>query len=225
VLWQYMAGSTTSRFATREYAYADITFVITEIKGRFALICCPPSNRLVHFYTHGEGIYHIYSSAPKAYWVDPTSTQAGYTNPHQDTTNSVDDHPSAVYTQNGRLRLFWVRSGSIYSKYSDNMGEDYSEPVEVLSGYERAFLWSAQNIEMARINLVGIKSSGVCEYAWSGDGATTFSTPVVVSSDVDVIQPSGLTMPNGTLVVVARSGVDYILHKSVDGGNTWQIVS
>ena len=146
-LYEYGVGTegavvSLGRFAAREWA-AGIAVIEAPPSDRFTLMALHPTRRILHFYTSDEGIQHIYSNDEIRYWVDSTLVQAGYDNPHIDTDNPKDSHPSAMYTANGRTLLGWVREGSVYLKYSDDTGENWSEANEVLSGYEYAFFWTA----------------------------------------------------------------------------------
>ena len=206
----------TGRWAAREYDFCTIV-VLPDVGGRFSLIACLPSNRLVHFYSHGEGIYHIYSSEPRQYWLDSSATQAGYTNPHQDTDNPVDDHPSAFYNAKGRLGLFFVREGSVYYQYSDNMGGTWSEEAAVLAGYDVGFVWRDPFDASPRLHFVGITSAGVVNYSSSFDEAATWETAVQITTGATVVQPSGFNNVNNRVCVVFHKDDEEVMWYSDDG--------
>jgi len=223
--YKYATSSSGSpligRFATREWVVGLLGGEAGD--GRFSMIPLLPTSRLLHFYATADGIYHIYSNPEIQYWVDSSEVQAGYTNPMQDTSDGVDDHPSAIYNGSGRLRMFWVRDGGVYTQYSDDMGGTWSGEIQVLAGYDRAFFWQDANIVSPIIHCAAIDSSGTLVYAYSTDGATTFSTPVSIDMGVTVKQPSGITTPKNRLCIIYHKDGEEKLAYSDDGGQTWSV--
>lgn len=168
--------------------------------GRYTLVALHPTRRILHFYATPEGIKHIYSNDETLYWRDSSIVWAGYTNPHTDTSDAVDNNPSAMYTANGRTFLCWTNGTNVYMKYSDDLGETWSEASVVLSGYEHAFFWMDGHLASPIINAVAVDSSGNVVYTYSADGGSTFSNVVTVTTGAESAQPSGFTTINGFMM-------------------------
>ena len=202
----------------REFALFQIEVEVEGV-GRFTLQIIQGTARILHFYGTSTGIEHIYSNPETAYFEDPDSVSAGYDNPHDDTESENDVYPSAIYTERGRVYLFWLNDANVYYQYSDDMGGTWSASAMALIGYERGFFW--YDWGQSVINFAGVMSDGTVKYVYSPDKLVTLSTAVEVTTGADVEQPSAFSTERGRMCIIYSKSDTETMSYSDDGGKTW----
>lgn len=126
---------------------------------------------------------------PKAGFAE--SAERGTANIHQSSavTTSFDGH--------GRLWAVWVFGQALYVNYSDDLGESYSEPVKVNQEAENISTNSESrpNIAIANNGNVYVsyaqnlekRFSGNVRFSRSIDGGESFSAPITVNDNLEMI--------------------------------------
>lgn len=104
---------------------------------------------------------------------------------------------SNTYSENGRLWSAWVHGEHVYVNHSDDDGKHFSPPVKVNAKAEKIAARNESrpkiaigkngNIYIAYTQKLPKRYTGNIRFSRSLDGGKTFSTPITVNSDLNII--------------------------------------
>lgn len=112
--------------------------------------------------------------------------------------------PSVAFDDNGRLWATWIQGDYIYVNYSNDEGKTFSSPVTVNSKAEiissnsesrpNIAVNSKGHILVSYIQKFEKRFTGFVRFSRSIDGGKSFSTPLTVNDNLDMIGHSFATM-------------------------------
>lgn len=111
---------------------------------------------------------------------------------------------SSTYSENGRLWSAWAHGAHVYVNHSDDDGKSFSPPVKVNTEAEKIaargesrpkiVIGKNGNIYIAYTQKLPKRYTGNIRFSRSVDGGKTFSTPMTVNSDLNIISHRFETM-------------------------------
>ncbi len=133
---------------------------------------------------------------------------------------------TASFDFNGRLWLAWLHGEHIYVNYSDDLGKNFSSPVKVNPEPEKIHhngearpkivVDSEGRVFVAYTQKLPKRFTGNIRFSRSVDGGKSFSAPITVNDNLDVISHRFVSMAldaNDKLHLVWLDGRDFIAAK------------